>query len=446
MALAASSLLSIAALPSAAQAAGPPTVAVANPAVGAVWPAGWIFNITASDPDGLASARFILKHLASGAIVMDRTVAIAGNPTSVGGPNNPVGPGWNTTTNPGPDGRYEILMRATDSTGTSADAKREFTYDTTSPTIAFTTAPVAAQPGTAVTWAFRGDDGPSGSGVQKLECRIDSGIWSACPGADHFTATSLSLGNHQLDVRATDGGGHTKTESRTVTVDGTAPTVAITGGLADGATVGTLDPAVWSFDSIEPGRFECRVSRVDDPPATWGPCRLPTSHRPGEVTAGAYVFQVRALDLAGNVSEPASRTFTFTPDAPSAPQSQSLTPGAVAPVEFRYTYVLRGRGRKIVVSELNVSKLSTGATLTVSCKGAGCPKRVTLKRRGSKWRLSGVSGRALPRGTEFVITATKPGATGKTVRLKLVAPGKPPKVTERCLAPGSTKPGRCPKG
>lgn len=429
-------------LPAAAQAAGPPTVSVAHPFVDAVWTEGRIFNVAATDPDGLASARFVLTHLASGKQILDTTVPITGSPTQVGGPNSPVGTSWLTAKSPGPDGRYEILMRVTDSTGTSGEARRVFTYDPTAPTIVFTAAPAAAQPGAPVTWVFKGDDGPVGSGVQTMDCRIDAGAWAACPSGDHFTATGLSVGDHVLEVRATDGGGLTKTERQTVAIDGTAPTASIQGGLADGARTTSLEPAVWSFASSEAGSFECRISRVDDPPGAWGPCRLPTSHRPGDLDPGAYVFQVRALDLAGNASEPASRTFTYAPQL--LPPSINQT-GGLASVEFRYRYALRARRGKIVVSDLHVTRLTAGATLTATCKGKQCPKAVKLKRRGTKWRLTSLIGRALPRGTDIVISATKPGAIGKYVRLTLAAPGKQPKVTERCLAPGSTKPVRCAK-
>lgn len=97
------------------------------------------------------------------------------------------------------------------------------------------------------------------------------------------------------------------------------------------------------------------------------------------------------------------------------------------------------------MSDLRVTRLTAGATLTAACKGKGCPKTVTLKRRGARWQLSGLTGRAFRRGTQIVISATKPGAVGKHVRITLSAPGKQPKVTERCLAPGSTKPTRCAK-
>lgn len=452
LAVVGSSLLAAGFTPAAARAAGAPAVSVVNPAANAIWSDGRIFNVAATDPDGIASARFVLRHLATGKQVLDTTVPVTGNPTQIGGPNNPVGTSWSTTKYPGPDGRYEILMRVTDATGTAGEARREFLFDTTSPTITITSRPVAVKPGVPATITFTATDGPAGSGVQRLDCRLDSGPWDPCPSANHYTVTGLSLGTHQLDVRATDGAGRSTIVSAPTTVDDTAPATTITGGLADFATVNDLELAVWSFSMIEPGYFECRIGRIDDPPGPWSSCRLPTSHRPTDLSPGTYVFQVRAYDLADNHGEPASRTFTYAPAVPQAqpttalPERSGGPPAPVGAVDFRYAYVLRGRRGKVVVSDLRVTRLTAGATLTATCAGRGCPKTVKLKRRGAKWQLGSLTGRAFPRGTQIVIAATKPGSVGKYVRLTLAAPGKPPKVTERCIAPGSTKPVRCADG
>jgi hypothetical protein len=46
-------------------------------------------------------------------------------------------------------------------------------------------------------------------------------------------------------------------------------------------------------------------------------------------------------------------------------------------------------------------------------------------------------------GTVIEIRVTKSGAVGKYTRF-LIRKGRPPKRTDLCLAPGSTRPARCP--
>lgn len=97
-----------------------------------------------------------------------------------------------------------------------------------------------------------------------------------------------------------------------------------------------------------------------------------------------------------------------------------------------------------------------GSTVSVSCKGRGCPFRrksryVTADSRaatlpGAKLvRLSGLGRRLLRTGATMQVFVTRLGEVGKYTRLK-VRKGKLPARVDRCLIPDSKQPVVCPPG
>ncbi len=95
-----------------------------------------------------------------------------------------------------------------------------------------------------------------------------------------------------------------------------------------------------------------------------------------------------------------------------------------------------------------VVKAPAGARVRVRCRGHGCPFRVFAKTADVGARASRIVrihrfGRRLLRpGTVIEIRVTKRGQVGKYTRF-VIRRGRPPKRTDRCLAPGSTRPVRC---
>jgi hypothetical protein len=82
-----------------------------------------------------------------------------------------------------------------------------------------------------------------------------------------------------------------------------------------------------------------------------------------------------------------------------------------------------------------------GATITVNCRGPGCPfsRRVRIVR---VVRLRSLE-RAFRAGARLEIRVTKPGVVGKYTRVRIRA-GRPPTRQDRCVMPGSWRPVRCP--
>jgi PKD repeat protein len=96
-----------------------------------------------------------------------------------------------------------------------------------------------------------------------------------------------------------------------------------------------------------------------------------------------------------------------------------------------------------------VVKAPVGARVRVRCRGRGCPFRSFVKKADVHARASRIirihrfRGHLLRPGTVIEIHVTKRGEVGKYTRF-VIRKGRPPKRVDRCLAPGSKRPVRCP--
>jgi hypothetical protein len=96
---------------------------------------------------------------------------------------------------------------------------------------------------------------------------------------------------------------------------------------------------------------------------------------------------------------------------------------------------------------MKVQPVRAGDLLRLTCKGQGCKrKRVTVriwKNRRSLSLLGHLRGAKLRRGAVVQLRVTRTGAIGRVTTWKIKAP-KRPVTSSACLAPGKTKPIRCP--
>jgi hypothetical protein len=211
------------------------------------------------------------------------------------------------------DGTHTFEVRAVDGAGrASAPAARTWTVDTAPPAVpAITSGPSGATSSSSASFAFTGEPGAA------LECRLDAAAFAGCTSPQAYTG--LAEGDHTFEVRALDAAGNASaTATRTWTVDATPPaTPAITAGPTGttGATAATLEFAG------EPGvTFECRLDG-----APFAACTSPQTYT--GLGDGAHLFELRALDAAGNASAPASRSWTVDGRAPTT----TITNGPASP-------------------------------------------------------------------------------------------------------------------
>ncbi len=141
----------------------------------------------------------------------------------------------------------------------------------------------------------------SSTGIS-FECRLDSDEESAFePCVSPVALSDLEEGSHTFEVRATDTNDLTGSAQYQWTVDQADPETTITSGPTDPSAGSS---AQFAFSSNEPGvTFQCRLDSSDE--GAFSPCASPKVY--GGLAAGAHVFEVRAVDGAGNTDpSPAS--------------------------------------------------------------------------------------------------------------------------------------------
>ena len=103
------------------------------------------------------------------------------------------------------------------------------------------------------------------------------------------------------------------------------------------------------------------------------------------------------------------------------------------------------KGRASRVGYLRITEVKPGTTVTVTCKGRGCPfksERATATRAGTLTLTKLFKRRWLPAGTEIVVSVSRPDAI-TPVATYTTRVMKVPKRIDRCLAPGAKTPAAC---
>jgi hypothetical protein len=225
----------------------------------------------------------------------------------------------------------------------------------------------------------------------------------------------------------------------TLVQDTDPPTAAITSG--PGSTSG--HSATFGFGSNESkSAFQCSLDN-----GAYSACT--SAKTVTGISDGKHTFNVRAIDLVGNVQPtPTSATFCVPGGAEVAGNKvDENCDGFSAPfdsINASIRYAFRFTRRTTSVTTLNLSKVTKGSKLKVTCKGKGCPfksKRVKLKR--GKAKLSRIFKKRrrrakLRRGARIQISLTKSGLISKVYRFK-VRRAKLPTFATRCQLPGSKK-------
>jgi CSLREA domain-containing protein len=199
-------------------------------------------------------------------------------------------------------GSHTFEVRAIDAAGNvdQSPAGYTWTVDSVAPVATITSGPSGPTSDSTPTFAFSSEAGAS------FQCRVDNAGFTNCT-SPHTTA-ALADGAHTFEVRATDAAGNTgAAASRAFAVDTVAPQTTIGSGPAGLTNDST---PTFGFSSEAGASFQCRVDA-----AAFAACTSP--HTTGALSDGAYTFEVRATDAAGNTdASPASRAITVDTAAP----------------------------------------------------------------------------------------------------------------------------------
>ncbi len=228
-------------------------------------------------------------------------------------------------------------MRATDAAGNTDAPPAGFTWtiDTTAPNTTITAQPSDPSNSAAPDFSFTASEGGS-----TFECSLDAGAFAACVSPKSYAG--LADGSHTFEVRATDAAGNTDASpaSFTWTIDTAAPSSVASFPV----NIGSYNIAGWNAGCTPSGicgtasdggsgldRVEVSIQRASDS-LYWNGSAFASASEAWQNAGGAawnlafaaaafpadgsYTIRVRALDLAGNVEAPASRTFTIDTSPP----------------------------------------------------------------------------------------------------------------------------------
>ncbi len=271
----------------------PPTIAITAPANGVVVSGTVNFKANVADNGTIAFVEFY-----------DDDILLATDTAA------PYATTWNTLGAPARG--HVLLVRAYDTVGNLGQAAIVVTIlpDATPPTVSIT-APAngAVITGTVAFTATAGDN----IGVARVELRDGNTVvatLTSSPYTFNWNTASVATGTHTLTARAFDAAGNSATSaSRSVTIDRTAPTVALSAP-ASGATVsGTVTVSATASDSAGLARVEFyRDGTILIGTDTTSPYSI--SWNTTTTAAGSHPLTARAFDIAGNAKTSSSRSVT----------------------------------------------------------------------------------------------------------------------------------------
>ncbi len=218
---------------------------------------------------------------------------------------------WETCTSPASspslaDGPHTFDVRATDVAGNvePAPARTDFVVDATPPDTFIDSAPHGLTNQRKPAFTFSSDDlDPD------FQCQVDDGPWLPC-AQEFVSPTSLGDDSHTFRVRAVDAFGNLDPNpaTETFTVDGTPPAKSEISGPS---VTNDMTP---TFDLTGDELLQCRLD-APGPSSPWSSCSSPFTAP--TLAAGAHRLEVRALDAAGNTSDPRAWDFTVDLTAPA---------------------------------------------------------------------------------------------------------------------------------
>lgn len=185
------------------------------------------------------------------------------------------------------DGRHAFRARAKDEAGNVDPTPARWSWEVDlPPETEITAGPKGPTASASATFKFSATETPA-----TFECKLDARDWIACASPKLYSG--LSEGSHTFRVRAKDSKGNVDPTpaERAWKVDTVSPNTAVTSGPK--ASTGSNSASLSFTSSESDSTFECRLDG-----GAWKACSPPKSY--SGLANGAHVFEVRAIDAAGN--------------------------------------------------------------------------------------------------------------------------------------------------
>ncbi|MCP3145283.1 Ig-like domain-containing protein, partial [Pyxidicoccus xibeiensis] len=210
------------------------------------------------------------------------------------------------------EGMHMLLVRAVDAAGNvdPTPADYQWLVDTTEPDTLIDSGPALVTSATSATFEFSANELGA-----TYECSVDGAAFVAC--TDPVTFNGFAEGNHTLAVRAVDTAGNVDPTPATYawTVDLTPTPAPVIVTPANGAV---LDSGIVTITGTATDATSVTLT-LDG--VTYGPIPVDGAGNwsftpPVTLGDGPYTISVVAVDSAGNISAPATSTFTVDQSAP----------------------------------------------------------------------------------------------------------------------------------
>jgi len=272
-------------------------------------------------------------------------------------------------------GPHTLWIIARDDLALRDSTSRAWTVDVTAPTVSYVSGPVEGGYSTAnPVFGLGGTDNLTPSGQLRYAYSLDAGAFSAPQSSASVSLTSLSAGAHTLAVHSLDLASNASADAtRHWTVDGTPPETQITSGPANASTVGT-NSVTFGFtgtDNLTPTASLSYQTQLDG--GAWSATAGSTIAVLSNLADGPHVFNVRAVDLGGNVDPtPATRSFTVDAQGPvitilTGPASQACLNTTSTSFTWSATDVVTPQNQILFATQLDASPPTAfGGTTSLS--------------------------------------------------------------------------------
>ncbi len=273
---------------------------------------------------------------------------------------------WNVTAGALSDGTRGVSASVIDPAGNSGTGNLVLTVDTAAPVL--TIAGGATALTNDATPVLSGTAGVT-AGTTVSVTLADETLTAPVDGAGAWSVTSAALsdGPHRIVVSASDGAGNPASSSQLLTVDTSAPAVAIAGGSK--ATTSDLSPTIKGTSNAAPGTT-VTVSIAGRSMTTLLQANGSWNVTPAVVGVGAWRVVAAAADPAGNTGT-ARQTLTI---------SRSFNAADATAVAGSARQKVRRSSLSIATKVTAPSGGSVTATATGTVKIAGVKQAIKLTR------------------------------------------------------------------
>ena len=263
-----------------------------------------------------------------------------------------------------PDGTYTFQVRATDAAdNTGAPTTSTIDVDRTQPTgVTIDAGPGADGNDNTPTWTFSGD------GTGGFRCKLMNGTTevvpeSACTSPRTFDLSLYPDGSYTLEIQSISTSGTRgpvlTSDYRLDTVEPAAPSID------SGPPSLTFDDTPeWAFSAEPSARFECRIDRGTTAVQGWAACSTPQAFDLTNEPDGAYTVSIKAIDAAGNESDPATASYTLDRVPPPTPSFTSEPPSRSSGRSPQWGFTGTGAARYECRVEYGGTTIAAWATCT----------------------------------------------------------------------------------